>query len=519
MRVLGLGGLDHNGAAAVLDRGTIQVNLEAERVTREKNVGLIDERTIIALLDALDVRRVDVIAVADRSFWAERRGWLEPLLRRRFGATAPILTVLHHDCHLMAAMVASPWEEALCVSIDGKGDGTSTMAAVARREGLSSSLVRVPSAHSLGRLWWGVGEYCGLSGHHSAGKVMALAAYGEPLGLFEPHVKLLPGGAFELCPRQLHPDTFRQVPRIVAWLEEQLGTSAGTLHPGAASSIQRLTEVIVQHVVGAGVRASALRRVCLSGGVALNGLANQALIERGVVDELSVPPFTDDRGLAIGAAAVVSAQIGFPVLASAGSFNPYLGLPAAPVLPADGWAVRPLGLRRLVDRLLASEVVAVYRGCDEAGPRALGHRSILASPTPPGMRDHLNVSIKHREPFRPFGCAVKAEVASAWFDLDGPSPYMLRIAQVRQAKAALIPSALHVDGTTRIQTVTEQDGSGLWQILDLLEARGHPPVVINTSLNGSGEPIAHRPEEALAVADRLGIKAIYIEESLLERVS
>lgn len=516
MKVLGLGGLDHNGAAAVLDRGRIQVNLEAERVTRQKNVGLVDPQTVTALLDALDVRRVDAIGVADRTFWAERRGWLEPLLYARFGAV-PVRTVLHHDSHLMAAMVASPWEAAVCVSVDGKGDGWSTTAAVCTRHGIHAPLLRVPSAHSLGRLWWGVSEYCGLPGHHAAGKTMALAAYGEPVDLFEPHLELLPDGTFALQPGQQHPDTFRQVPRIVSWLEHQLGAPRGALHPGAAASIQRLTQTVVQHVVSHAVRSSGLRRACLAGGVALNGLANQALLERWVVDELVVPPFTDDRGLALGAASVVSAELGSPVPPSPGWVDPFLGPPAAPPRPSDRWSIQPLGLPRLVDRLVAGDVVAVFRGPDEAGPRALGHRSILASPTSPGMRDHLNLAIKQREPFRPFGCAVKADAAGAWFELDGPSPYMLRIARARPGRGALIPAALHVDGTSRVQTVTECDGSGLWAILDALEGRGHPPVLINTSLNGRGEPIVHRPEDALAVADRLGIEAIYIGEELYER--
>ncbi len=510
MRILGLGGLDHNGAAAMIDDGRIVANLEAERVTRQKNVGLKDVTVVEALLDELDVGPIDAIAIADVMFWAERKSWLAPLLRDRFGEV-PTKALHHHDCHLQVAMVASPWSSAACVSIDGKGDGASTSAALVTRKGIAQPLLRVSSAHSLGRLWWAVSEYCGLSGHHSAGKTMALAAYGTPRDLFEPYLELLPDGGFAFRPRGLHADTFRQVPRMVAWLSDQLGQPAGQLHADAAASVQRLTERVVGHVVGAVVRRTGLRRVCLAGGVALNGLANQSLVDAGLVSELYVPPCTDDRGLALGAAALLAGELGEPVEPAPEGLDAFLGPPAIAGKAACGWTEDPAGVSGMAERLIRGEVIAVFRGSDEAGPRALGHRSLLATPTLPGMREHLNVAIKRREPFRPFGCSVKLECVGDWFEMQEPSPYMLRIARARPGQASRIPAALHVDGTSRIQTVSRGDTSGLWPLLDELERRGHPPLVINTSLNGRGEPLVHRPEEAFDLAGRLGIGAIEVE--------
>lgn len=516
MRILGLGGLDHDGAAAIVEAGRVAAFLEAERVVRRKSAGLSCTGALEAVLDALDVRGADAIAVADRTFFRERGAALTAILRRRF-PSADLSVHAHHDCHAFAALSASPWEQAVVITIDGKGDGLSSTAVVANRAGLRERLFAVPSRSSLGRLWWALSEYCGLPGHHSAGKTMALAAYGAPSALFDAHVELEADGGFRLEPRGLHPDTFRQVPRIVEWLAASLGRPPGAPHADAAASLQRTTERVAAHLVSVAVRRSGLGRVCLSGGVALNGLSNQRLLDDRVAGELFVPPCTDDRGLALGAAALLAAALGEPVKASGGGLSPFLGPPAAERAPPSGWTLDPEGLPGVAARLAAGAVIASFAGRDEAGPRALGHRSILATPVMPWMRDHLNAAVKRREPFRPFGCAIKLDRAADFFHLEGASPYMLRIARARTGFEAVIPSALHVDGTSRIQTVSRDDESGLWPLLCQLEALRHPPIVINTSLNCPGEPMAHTLAEASNVAVRSGLRTLLVDGDVYVR--
>jgi len=514
MRVLGLGGLDHNGAVALLEEGRIDRFIECERVLRQKNIGLATPEALHKTLDALAIKDVDAIAVADLTHWSSHRAWLEAALKARFG-DVPVRCWHHHNCHAFAALVASPFQRALCVTIDGKGDGLSASVVLAGRDGSMQRLLGVPSANSLGRLWWAVSDYCGLPGHHSAGKVMALAAYGEPRELWRDHLQLLPDGGFRLDPGDLHPDTFREVPRIVDWLESCTGRPAGNLDAEVAASVQALTEQVVLHLVGRAVSATGERRVCLAGGVALNGLANQRLLEEGVVDALYIPPCTDDRGLALGAAALTASAAG-ELLVNGGPMSPFLGLEGCCGAPGTSWTPVEAAsvVQEVAHRILAGEVVAVCRGRDEAGPRALGHRSLLASPTAPSMREHLNQQVKRRESFRPFGCAIPQDVAGEWFEIDGPSPYMLRIAQVRPERAHQIPAALHVDGTSRIQTVTPDDGSGLWPILEALVKAGHPPVLLNTSLNRRGEPLACSSQDAAAAAAAMGIYTLLTDAGL-----
>jgi carbamoyltransferase len=514
MRVLGLGGLDHNGSATVLDDGEVTSFLELERVTRRKNQGLDSPEALDALLDRLRIDTVDHVAIADIAWQREHATWLTPWLSRRFG-DVPWSVHGHHHCHLACGFVASPFERATVISIDGKGDGWSAAAGSCSRAVAPEVEMFVPSAHSLGRLWWAASEYAGLPGHHAAGKTMALAAYGEPrfVDAFVRHTAPAPDGGFRFLPPEDEPDLFRQVPRIVAWMARVTGRppAAPGAHDGAhcdmAASVQRLTEDLVERLVAAAVLRSGERAVCLAGGVALNGLVSQRLIARRVVDALYVPPCTDDRGLSLGAASLAAWAAGDGVRAAGVPLSPYLG-------PTVSCADAPDDLDEVVARLVRGEVLGWFEGADEAGPRALGHRSILASPRFPWMRDHINERVKRRESFRPFGCSVLREEVGAWFDCDDDSPYMLRIVGARRERRAEIPAVLHVDGTSRLHTVTSREAPRLAALLARLRAFGHPPLLLNTSLNGRGEPVAHTVSDSLSVAGALRLDGIVVEGRL-----
>lgn len=516
MRTLGLGGLDHNLSAAVIDDGEVVFLHEAERVVRRKNVGLESADVLNALLDTTGLAGMDAIAVADGTFWHSLSDMALPVLRRRFAA-APVRTFRHHDCHMMAAMAAAPVDRATGLSIDGKGDGLSASSALLTRAGIERHVLSVPSAHSLGRLWWAVSEFCGMPGHYAAGKTMALAAYGQPAGIFDSHIMLNDDGTFHLDPGRHHADTFRSVPRLVAWIEGQVGRKAGTPDADVAASVQALTVRVVTHMARAAVQATGERTVCFAGGVALNGLANQALLSGGDVDALHVPACTDDRGLALGAAALLAGVLGRPLHRPDGSLSPFLGPQLTWAEPPPPWRPTGLSLDAVAARIGAGAVVAWCAGRDESGPRALGHRSILATPTSPNMREHMNQNVKRREAFRPFGCSVLAERVQDWFECEGESPYMLRIARAHLGVAWQIPAVLHVDGTSRLHTVRRNDDSGLTALLDALVRIGHPPLVLNTSLNGPGEPIASTIHQAASTAEALGLKLLIVEGNAYER--
>lgn len=527
MNILGLGGLDHNGSACLVEGGAVRGFLEVERVTRRKNQGLEDKEAVAALLDRLGIDDVDHVAIADRSWFRRRDSWLTPWLRERFpGAT--VSTHHHHVCHLAAAFASSGWPSATVVSIDGKGDGLSAAGGVATRTSRPEVLWAVRSAHSLGRLWWAASDYAGLPGHHAAGKTMALAAFGEPSyrDRFARHWDLDKGGGLRLLPRDEHPDLFRQVPRLVEWMARMADAprsegEPGRAHRDMAASVQALTEEVIEACVGAAVQRTGLRDVCLAGGVALNGLANQRLLDNGVVDSLFVPPCTDDRGLALGAVALAAYTRGVALEVPAGGLSPFLGPVPAPWTGTDPELSRKVdggvGMSELVDRLLRGEAIGWFEGRDEAGPRALGHRSILATPAIASVRDRLNGRIKRREPWRPFGCSILKEKVGEWFECNDDSPYMLRIVRARTERRAEIPAVLHVDGTSRLHTVTRESCPRLARLLEVLVVRGHPPLLLNTSMNGRGEPIVHTAAEAFAFAREAELDALVIDGTLYTR--
>jgi carbamoyltransferase len=523
-RILGIGGLDHNGSVTLLEQGQAVAIVETERLVRQKNVGLDNPQLLDATLDALGTLAVDHVALADVTF-VQQRPWLRGYLRARF-PTATQSVHQHHSCHMAAAFFGSGFEEATVVSVDGKGDGLSAAAGFASRHCGLRVEVRVPSAHSLGRLWWAASLCCRLGDHFAAGKTMAWAAYGEPslLPSLQRHLVLMEEGGFRLEPGQEPERLFRQVDLLAQWLQAQTlepSPKAGAAHAEVAASVQALTEVVIKHLVTRVVARTGCRRLCLAGGVALNGLVNQRLLREGVVDELYVPPVPDDRGLSLGAAALAAIASGQLKHCPSGVLSAYVG----PALSAEALAL-PSGFSEvlctdLIDTvaamLAAGKLIAWCSGRAEIGPRALGNRSIFALPVRGEVRDQLNQRVKQREPFRPFGCSLPLEHAAEWLEMVGDSPYMLRIVPVRADRRAAIPAVVHHDGTTRPHTVTAAQHPELHRLLHRLAMLGHPPVLLNTSLNRRGEPIANCGADALAIVKATGLDAAVIGPRLFVR--
>lgn len=523
-RIVGIGGLDHNGSVTLLDGDQVVAVAETERFVRQKNVGLTCPELLDETLAALEIREADHLAIADATFVAQRP-WLRSHLQARF-PKATLSVHQHHSCHMAAAFYASGWDEATVASVDGKGDGLSAAAGfAAQRSGLRIE-VRVPSAHSLGRLWWAASMCCQLGDHFAAGKTMAWAAHGEPrlLPALLRHLELTPEGGFRLDPRPESELMFRQVTRLASWLQTQAGgtpETPGAVYADVAASVQAVTELVVKHLVAGAVARTGCRRVCLAGGVALNGLANQRLLRERVVDELYVPPLPDDRGLSLGAATLAAAERGVVVRHPAGRLTPYLGPDLAPeaLVPPPGFRELLVGdpVEEVASMLARGKIVAWCAGRGEVGPRALGNRSILATPVNAEIRTHLNHTVKQRESFRPFGCSLPVEYSADWLEMEGDSPYMLRIVPVRATQRTLIPAVVHRDGTTRPHTVTPSLHPELYRLLHRLPALGHPPILLNTSLNRRGEPIAQRGADALAVASATQLDAVIIGSRVFAR--
>jgi carbamoyltransferase len=459
--------------------------------------------------------------------------------------------VEHHQAHMASAFFVSPFEHAALLSVDGFGDFVSTM--IGRGEGNAVEVVDwVEYPHSLGILYTATSQYLGFRKYGDEGKVMGLAPYGEPryLDRFREILCLTDAGKFEL-----NLDYFTHHRHGVEMSWESGTPTMGAIfsaryvdafgparfpdaeltshHQDVAASLQARLEEALFHVLndlhrrlcspsGAGARDLPL---CLAGGVALNCTANGKIRERTPFQELFIQPAAGDDGTAVGAAYFVHHQ----VLGRPRSFvmrHAYTG----PAFDDDQIraALEGRGLRyRVCDSVeeTAGEAAAIvagggvvgwFQGAMEYGPRALGHRSIVADARRREMKEVLNARIKHREGFRPFAPAVLAERVNDWFEDALPSPFMQIAFRIRPDRQTRIPAVTHMDGTGRAQTVDQESSPLFWRLIREFEALTGVPVLLNTSFN-ENEPIVCTPDDAIDCYRRTAMDALIMGRFVVQR--
>jgi carbamoyltransferase len=521
MRVLGVNAVFHDPAAALVIDGEVVAAAEEERFTRRKHgkpalpfatwelpvaavtwclqhAGLRDDE-----LDAvaysydpgLAAPATDDITAAKweglRTLYAERA----PLfLRSHLPGLDPerVHHVPHHVAHAASAYAAAPCDSCAVLVVDGRGESASHLAAHARRGELEVlGAQRLP--HSLGLLYEELTSHLGFRRASDEYKVMALASYGRPSVLPELRqlIRSTPDGGFEV--QRVPWERF--APPVPQGAERWLPA-----HADLAASVQRrLEEVLVELACWLHARTGE-RWLAMAGGVALNCVANSRLWRETPFEHVWVQPAAGDAGTALGAALRVSQVLGdrtSPMATAAlgrewdeAQLAEWLEQAAVPY-------ERPDDLADTVAEALAQDlVVAWFQGRSEFGPRALGHRSLLADPRRVENLERLN-EIKGREQFRPVAPIVLQERAGEIFDGPLPSPYMLFTHQVDPGWASRIPAVVHVDGSARIQTVDRSLEPLLAALLERFEQRTGVPVLVNTSFNTAGRPMVDDPRDAL----------------------
>jgi carbamoyltransferase len=446
-------------------------------------------------------------------------------LRRRLGVTAlpPIVNIPHHHSHA-AMFFVSPFEEALVLVMDGYGDDCSSSAYLGRGNRLKP-LWSTGIMNSAGLVYTFVTEYLGFAGFGDEGKVMALAAYGEDTYVerFRDVIRPTPDGGYAVNMAYFSYDTYGQLNPFRHKFIETFGAPRARgepitdRHRDIAYAVQAVTEEIVLHRVRTLLERHPVRDLCLSGGVALNCVANAKILEHTDVRRLWVPPCASDTGTPLGSALWhyhhdLGHARGFE-LKHALLGKAYSDKEIVCALDAAG-----LGYRRMTeDQLLArvardlanGRIVGWFQGRFEMGPRALGNRSILADPRRPGMRDMLNAKVKQREPFRPFAPAVLVERAAEFFEIGQPDPFMTLAPRVRPESRNRIPAAVHVDGTGRIQTVARETNPRYYGLIEEFGRLTGVPILLNTSFNRS-EPIVASPKDAVECYLKSGIDVLVL---------
>jgi carbamoyltransferase len=521
MRVLGINALFHDPAAALVVDGRIVAAAEEERFSRRKHgkrpvpfaAWELPELAAAWCLAEGGLEPGDLDAVAysfdptlcrDAASLGLRDPW--DWLRVEYANRAPaflatalpgldpgvVRFVPHHLAHAASAALAMPKDgDAAVLVLDGRGEVASHLAGV-YRDDVFEPLFAQELPHSLGLLYEDLTRHLGFLHSSDEYKVMALASYGRPrhLDTFRDLVRV-DGGGFTVD--QIDWSGFAKPRGADGEMTED--------HADLAASVQsRLEEVILDLARWLHAASGGPRSLALAGGVALNCVANARLAREGPFERLWVQPAAGDSGTALGAALHIATTLGGPV---------------APMPGADlgrGWTddeleaelrraalpyVRPASIAVEAARVLADNgVVAWFQGRSEYGPRALGHRSLLAHPGRSDTTARMN-DIKGREQFRPIAPMVRAERAADVFDGVLPSPYMLFVHDVRPAWRDRIPAVVHVDGTARVQTVDAATEPLVAALLAEFDRLTGLPVVINTSLNTAGRPMVDTPREAM----------------------
>ncbi|RZQ60227.1 carbamoyltransferase [Amycolatopsis suaedae] len=519
MRILGINAVFHDPAAALVVDGRIVAAAEEERFSRRKHgkrpvpFSAWEQPELAArwCLDQAGLRPGDLDAVGysydpevvDHGLGGLDPGWEE--LRTTFARRAPhflatalpsldtgiVRFVRHHVAHAASAGLAAPVGDSAVLVADGRGEATSYLAGE-YRDGKLVELAAQRLPHSLGLFYEELTEHLGFARSSDEYKVMALASYGTPrfLPALRKAVYATGDGGFRTDPVDL-----------AGFAPRRTGGELLPEHADLAASAQQVVEEVLLDLTSWLHEQTGQRSLTLAGGIALNCVANTRLHAEGPFDEVWVQPAAGDAGTALGAALHLAAELGEPVepmrgadLGRGWSDDELAGWLDRARLPYE----RPDDVAAAVaEALAADQVVAWFQGRAEFGPRALGHRSLLAHPGHERNTERLN-EVKGREQFRPIAPMVLADRAADLFGRGPiPSPYMLFVHDVAPEWRDRIPAVTHVDGTARIQTVDRADEPLLARMLTEFERRTGIPTVVNTSLNTAGRPMVDDPRDAL----------------------
>ncbi|MDG1953012.1 MAG: carbamoyltransferase C-terminal domain-containing protein, partial [Gammaproteobacteria bacterium] len=505
--------LEQGGVKAEnLDHVVISFN---PRANFSKRVGFVlkNRPSLAAILDRLK-RQGKTLALEDQ--FADAVGLSKDQVKAKFHR------IEHHQTHVAAGFLISPYEESAVLSVDGMGDFTSTLTAMGRGAKWDE-FDRVWFPHSIGFLYSAITMYLGFPYYGDEYKVMGLAPYGEPefADFFRKMIRPK-GNVFEL---NLDYFTHHKQGIKMSWndgapvvqpfhsalLEKEMGAmrkkgdEMTSRHDNIAKSLQVVTEEIILHMLNRLYDKTKCPNLCMTGGVAMNSVANGKITTETPFENVYIPAGAADNGTSFGAAFYVWNK----VLGNSRSFvqnHAYWGCESSDKECAE--SIRNVGLpfevlegddllESTVDRMLDGKVVGWFQGKMEFGARALGSRSLIADPRRTDMRDIINLRIKFREKFRPFAPSILEEEVGEWFEIDEPTPYMEKVFLIRREKHDLIPAVTHVDGSGRLQSVSKKTNPRYHALISKFFEKTGVPIVLNTSLN-ENEPVVRLPEEAIS---------------------
>jgi carbamoyltransferase len=574
MYILGINAYHGDSSAAIFKNGELIAATEEERFRRIKHWAgfptlaikfcLQEAGITIEQLDHIAVsrdpkanifkkamftlkNRVDISAVLNRLKNSQKVAGIKEVLAKELNVdlsliNAQLHNVEHHRSHLASAFFASSYNESAILSIDGFGDFTSTMTAIGKANKIEV-LDTVIYPHSIGIFYTAFTQYLGFPHYGDEYKVMGLAPYGEAkyVDKLKDVIRLLPNGLFEL-----NTDYFTHHKNGVnmSWeggsptieavfskkMEDEFGPSRKKeeeltqYHKDIAASVQRITEEVIFHILNNLQKKTGLSNICIAGGVAQNSVANGKILKNTGFKNIYIPSAGHDAGTAVGAALYVYNHVlnqpRIKEIKHAYTGSKFTSQEIEEYLIKENISYKKYDnddelFDVVTNCLINSGVVGWFQGRAEFGPRALGHRSILADPRRNDAKDILNTKIKRRESFRPFAPSILFEYKDEFFEGADEVPFMEKVYSIKKDKQSLIPAVTHVDGTGRLQTVYK--GDRYYSLIDTFRKKTGVPILLNTSFN-ENEPIVNTPKEALDCYLRTKMDMLVLENIIVSRV-
>ena len=593
--ILGISCFYHDSAVCLLKEGEIIKAVQEERFSRKKHDSSFPINSIYYCLDSenIDLRDIENIIYYEkplltferlletylgaaprglRSFiaamqvWIKKKLFLKSELKNQFkeiqkkllpGQTPHLPEFLfseHHQSHAASAFFPSPFSDAAILCMDGVGEWATTSAWIGK-ENTIKPIWEISFPHSIGLLYSAFTYFCGFKVNSGEYKLMGLAPYGEPkyVSLIKNNlIDIKNDGTFRLDISyfKYHRGfrmTSRKFHKLFGAKPRKSESQILQFHMDLAASIQVVTEEIVIKLAKSLKKETGLKNLCLSGGVALNCVANGKLIKEKIFENIWIQPASGDAGSSIGAALVSWYQFlkNKRIINNEDSMKgSYLGcsfkneeiIDYLRGIKAKFEIVDDEELfEKVADFLEEGKVIGWFSGAMEFGPRALGNRSILGDPRNKKMQSLMNLKIKFRESFRPFAPSVLEEDVSSQFELETKSPYMLIVAPLKKELCkeltlkeknyfgieklniprSSLPAITHVDYSARVQTVNKKTNPRFYKLIRAFKRKTACPTLVNTSFNVRGEPIVCTPEDAYKCFMRTNMDVLVLENIVL----
>ncbi|MCS3662057.1 carbamoyltransferase family protein [Salinibacter ruber] len=541
----------HDSSACITRDGELLHAVAEERISRDKHDSGFPTHAIQACLDQTGISpdEVDHVCLSWPSPAQEYKADLQGMMRGRMpfepvegflslfrltdstggkqfyeqqiGPVSSFRYTGHHRSHAISAYAYSGFDEATIVVFDGRGAWESTSI----WKGENGQLRRVeviPWPNSLGLLYAEFTAYLGFRRYNDEWKVMGLAPYGEPGVDLSPFFELTDEG-YEVAGRQLLENKGDAIPAEYGVRAREHGEPLDDWHRNVAHALQEACTDGMKQVVETAVRKTGCSNVCMAGGVALNSKANGVIATTNFVDDIFIQPAAADDGAALGAALAPYLDLdgGLPISTMR---DPYLGDGFSDKDIEETLSSYQLSYQSVEDpaveaaeRLADGQIVGWFQGRMEFGPRALGNRSILGDPSSESTKDRINKAVKFRESWRPFAPSILEEYAGEYLANIEHSPFMILTDQATEKGSQKMPAAIHVDGSTRPQTVEKDVNPRYWRLIDQFRQRTGVPVVLNTSFNLRGEPIVRTPTDAVRTFFSSGMDTLVIGGYVVEK--